>query len=303
MYDITIIGAGVAGMTATIYARRANKKVLILEGKAYGGQILETEKIENYPATPHISGQNLAKTIYEQMKEFAPDFRYETATKIEKIDGGYTVETDENKYETKTIIIATGTSYRQLGLPNEKELTGKGISYCATCDGKIYENKEIAVVGGGNSALYSSLYLSNLAKKVTIIHRRNEFRGDTALLEKLKERTNIVFKLDKTITELKSENDHLSSIALKTTDSNETEELDISALFVEIGREPNNAIVKELVELDENGYIIADESGKTSNESIFAAGDCRTKTLRQVITASSDGASAANSAISYLNSR
>jgi thioredoxin reductase (NADPH) len=303
MYDITIIGAGIAGMTAAIYARRANKKVLVLEGKTYGGQIVETEKIENYPAAPGIAGPELAKKVYDQMMKFNPDFKYEKVLGISKNDDGFKILTDSGGYLSKTIIVATGTNYKKIGLENEAGLTGKGVSYCATCDGSLYRDKEIAVFGGGNSALYSVLYLSNLAKKVTIIHRRNEFRGDEALVEKVKIKENVEFKLGKVVSELKSENGKLSSIILTDVDTNETSELLVSALFVEIGREPENSIVKDFVELDEKGYIKSDENGKTSAPGIFAAGDCRSKTLRQIITASSDGAIAASSAIKYLNSK
>ncbi len=303
MYDITIIGAGIAGMTAAIYARRANKKVLVLEGKTYGGQIVETETIENYPGEPGVTGPELSKKVYDQMMKFEPDFEYEKVVKIEKADDGFKITTDESEYSSKTVVIATGTNYKKAGLENEAELAGRGVSYCATCDGSLYRDKEIAVFGGGNSALYSVLYLSDLASKVTVIHRRNEFRGDDALVKKIKTKENVDYKLGKVVSELKSEDGKLSSIVLKNVKNGETEELKVAALFVEIGREPDNSIFKDLVELDEKGYIKADEDGKTSASGFFAAGDCRAKTLRQIVTASSDGAAAASSAIEYLNSK
>lgn len=301
MYDITIIGAGMAGMTATIYARRANKKVLLLESKVYGGQINETETIENYPATPHINGVDLAKQIYEQVKNFNPDFKYEEVLEIKKVDDGFKVITDESEYTSKTIIIATGTQYRHIGLPNEESLTSRGVSYCATCDGSLYRDKEIAVFGGGNSALYSTLYLSDIASKVTVIHRRDEFRADAALVEKVKAKNNVDFRLGFVVSKLNENDNKLSSLTLRNVKNEAEEELSVSALFIEIGREPKNDLVKDLVELDENGYIKAGEDGKTSVDGIFAAGDCRTKELRQIITASADGAAAASSAIKYLS--
>jgi len=302
MYDITIIGAGVAGLTAAIYARRANKKVLVLEEKVCGGQIVETETIENYPASPSISGPELAKNIYAQARSFNPDFEYDKVEKIEEEADGFKIITDFDEYKTKTIIVAVGTDYRHLNLEHEDALIGHGVSFCATCDGSLYKDKEVAVFGGGNSALYSALYLSNLAKKVTLIHRRNEFRADAALVEKIKNKSNVEFELEKVVEKLNMENKSLSSITLKDVKNGEEKELKISALFVEIGRVPTgNKIVENLVELDEDGYIKAGEDGKTSNPKIFAAGDCRAKSLRQIVTAAADGASSASSAINFLN--
>jgi thioredoxin reductase (NADPH) len=301
MYDIIIIGAGVAGMTAAIYARRANKKVLLLEKKTYGGQILETETIENFPSLPHIKGTELAQKIFTQVKEFNPDFKYESVESISKNDDNiFKIITDSNEYQTKSIIVATGTDYRKLGLPLEAELTGNGVSYCATCDGALFKDKTIAVFGGGNSALYSALYLSDIASKVYVIHRRDTFRGDAALVSKLEAKPNIEFIFNNVIDELKASDNKLSSLILKNTQTEEKSELEVSGLFVEIGRAPKNDFLNSLVELDNDGYIVADETGTTSTPGIFAAGDCRTKNLRQIITATSDGASAASSAIKYL---
>ena len=229
--------------------------------------------------------------------------KYEKVLGISKNDDGFKITTDESEYSSKTVVIATGTNYKKAGLENEAELTGRGVSYCATCDGSLYRDKEIAVFGGGNSALYSVLYLSDLASKVTVIHRRNEFRGDDALVKKIKTKENVDYKLGKVVSDLKAEDGKLSSIVLKNVKNGETEELKVAALFVEIGREPDNSIFKDLVELAEKGYIKADEDGKTSASGFFAAGDCRAKTLRQIVTASSDGAAAASSAIEYLNSK
>ena len=303
MYDITVIGAGVAGMTAAIYALRANKKVLILEGRAYGGQILETNQIDNYPARPHISGPVLAKEIYSQLKEFAPDFRYEVVENVEKLGDIFEVTTDLGVYETKSVIIATGTNCKKLNLQNEDLLTGKGISYCATCDGELYRGKKVYVYGGGNTALYSALYLSNIARTVILVHRRNEFRGDSILVDKLKTKANVEFRLSTIIESINPEEGILHSLTLKNVETNELTTERATGLFVEIGREPDNSPFQFIVDCDENGYIIADESGLTSCPGLFAAGDCRTKKLRQIITAGSDGASAASSAIDFLNTR
>ena len=291
-------------MTAAIYARRANKKVLLLEEKVAGGQVVETETIENYPAAAHISGPALAKNILAQVKDFKPDFEYEKVLELKEAPDGIRVITDSDEYETKTVIIATGTDYRHIGLPNEDALIGRGVSYCATCDGSIYKDKDVAVFGGGNSAAYSALYLSDLASSVTLIHRRDEFRADSALVSKLHERENIKFELSQVVSELKGSDGVLSSIVLSNVNDNSTAEIPVSALFVEIGRVPTgNKIFEQLVELDSDGYIKASEDGKTSNPRIFAAGDCRTKDLRQIVTATADGAAAATSAINFLNSR
>ncbi|MBQ6355407.1 thioredoxin-disulfide reductase [Candidatus Saccharibacteria bacterium] len=301
MYDVIIIGAGTAGLTAAIYAARANKKVIVLEGKTYGGQIITTFNIENYPATPHISGVDFAKQLYAQAVELGAEVEFEEVLAVKKIEGAeessrlmFEVETEDDKYEAPAVILATGSEDKRLGLKNEEEFTGRGVSYCATCDGAIYKGEEVAVVGGGNTALYDTLYLSDVAKKVYLIHRRDEFRGDPALVDKIKKHDNVEFVMDTQVTEIKGEK-KLESIEL-TNKNGEKKELKVSALFVAIGRTPATAAFANLVELDDGGYIVADESCLTSTPGIFAAGDVRTKSLRQLVTATADGAVAGNAA-------
>ena len=293
MYDIIIIGAGPAGLTAAIYACRANKKTLVLEASAYGGQIISTLDIENYPAEPKVTGVELAKKMYAQAKELGADFEFEKVTEI--VDNGETktVKTEDDEYTAKAIIIATGTETKKLGLENEDKFLGHGVSYCATCDGNFFKGKTVAVAGGGNSALYEALYLADIVEKVYLIHRRDEFRGDDSLVESLKEKGNVEFILGSNVTKLNGE-ENLESIEI-----NNEKTLEVSALFVAVGREPKVDFVK--VQKDINGYVQAGEDGKTNIEGIFVAGDTRTKLTRQIVTATADGANAATSAIKYLS--
>ena len=293
MYDIVIIGAGPAGLTAAIYARRGGKKTLVLEGKTYGGQIINTLDIENYPAEPKISGLELAKKMYIQAKDLGAEIEYEKVTEI--VDNGETklVKTEEGEYETKAVIIATGTDYRKLGLENEEKLTGRGVSYCATCDGALFKDKEVAVAGGGNGALYEALYLAGIVSKVYLIHRREELRGDEILVKKLEEKGNVEFILGSNVTKINGEE------KLKSIEINNERTIEVSCLFIAIGREPKNDFIS--AKKDENGYIEASEDCKTSIDGIFVAGDARTKSTRQIVTATSDGAIAATAAIKYLS--
>ena len=294
MYDIVIIGAGPAGLTSAIYARRANKKVLVLEATAYGGQMIKTHNIENYPAESKISGLELAKKMYEQAKDLGAEFEFEKVVEVVENSEKKIVKTEDDEYETKSVIIATGSKERKLGLENEAKFTGHGVSYCATCDGPLYKGEEVAVVGGGSGALYEALYLADVAKKVYLIHRRDEFRGEEALAKSLEAKGNVEFILGANVTKLNG-TEKLESIEI-----NGEKTLEISALFVAIGREPKNDFVKNL-QLDEKGYVEAGEDCKTNIDGIFVAGDTRVKNVRQIVTATSDGAIAAQNAIKYLN--
>lgn len=295
MYDIVIIGAGAAGLTAAIYARRANKSVLVLEKSAYGGQIINTHKIENFPAAPHISGVDFANQIYNQALELGAEVEFAEVTEVTQKDN-FTIKTPEKSYTAKTLIIATGSAERHLGLKNEEELIGHGVSYCATCDGNFFKGKNVVVNGGGNTAFWDALYLADLAKTVTIVHRRSTFRADATLIDKVKSKTNVKFITGANITELISENSKLTKIKLDTS-----EEIPADGLFVAIGRAPANDLFKNLVKLDNEGYIASDESCKTSVAGVFVAGDSRKKPLHQLVTAASDGAIAATAAIEYIN--
>ncbi len=300
MYDIIIVGAGPAGLTAAIYARRASKKVLVLEAKNYGGQIINTLDIENYPVERHISGFDFATKLYNQAKDLGAEIVFEKVIEI-KDNKEKEVITTKNKYTTKTIILATGSENRKLGLDNENELIGKGISYCATCDGAFYKNKDVAVVGGGNTALEDALYLSDIANKVYLIHRRDEFRGVESTLNLLKEKKNVEFIYNSNITKIISE-DRLNSIEITNKDGS-IKKINISGLFIAIGRIPENQNFEKIIKMDKAGYIIAGENCNTNIPGIFVAGDNRTKEVRQLVTATSDGAISATEAIKYINNK
>lgn len=301
MYDIIIVGAGPAGLTSAIYARRANKHVLVLEAKSYGGQIINTLDIENYPANNHISGFDLATNMYEQAKELGTEIKFEKVVEIKNKAGYKEVITTSNKYKCKALILATGSENRKLGLSNEDDLIGKGVSYCATCDGAFYKDKIVAVVGGGNTALDDALYLTDICKKVYLIHRRDTFKGEESTLNKLKEKNNITFIYNSNITKLNA-SDVLESIEVTDNEGNK-KLLEVSALFIAVGQIPENQNFAKLIKLDEKGYIIAKENCHTNKKGIFVAGDARTKDLRQLVTATSDGAVSATEAIKYINSK
>lgn len=299
MYDIIIVGAGPAGLTAAIYARRADKKVLVLEAKAYGGQIINTLDIENYPTEEHISGFDFATKLYNQAKNLGAEIEFERVLSIKDSDKEKVVLTSENSYKTKAIIIATGSENKKLGLLNEEELIGKGISYCATCDGAFYKNKVVAVVGGGNTALEDALYLSDIAGKVYLIHRRDSFRGEESTLSRLKTKGSVEFVLNHTIEKLNADK-KIKSIEIADKDGN-LRTLEVDGLFVAVGRVPENQAFSKLIDLDESGYIVAGEDCHTNIDGIYVAGDNRTKNLRQLVTAVSDGAIAATEAIKFID--
>ena len=299
MYDIIIIGAGPAGLTSAIYAKRASKKVLVLEAKSYGGQIINTLDIENYPVEAHISGFDFATKLYNQAKDLGAEIVFEKVVDIN--DNGNTKEvvTTKNTYNAKAVIIATGSENRKLGLDNEDELVGKGVSYCATCDGAFYRKKTVAVVGGGNTALEDALYLSDVASKVYLIHRRDEFRGEEATVNCLKEKNNVEFIYNSNVTKLNS-NEKLESIEVTNKDGS-VKTINIDGLFVAVGRIPENQNFAKLINLNETGYVISGEDCITNVKGIFVAGDNRTKEVRQLVTATSDGAIAATNAVKYIN--
>lgn len=298
MYDIIVIGAGPAGLTAAIYARRASKTVLVLEALSYGGQIINTPDIENYPAAMHISGFDFATKVYEQAQELGAEFVFEKAVGIK--DNGSTKEviTDDNTYSCKAVIIATGSENRKLGIENEDALVGRGVSYCATCDGAFYRGKTVAVAGGGNTALEDALYLSDLAETVYLIHRRDAFRGDEATVNALKERTNVKFIYNSNVTKLIADK-RLTAIEVTDKNTGAVSVLEINGLFVAIGRIPENQNFAQLIKLDGSGYVEAGEDCVTNVPGIYAAGDNRTKSVRQLVTAAADGAVAATEAVRF----
>ena len=298
MYDMIIIGAGPAGLTAAIYARRASKKVLVLEAKTYGGQIINTLDIENYPAERHISGYDFATKLYNQVIDLGAEVKFEKAIDIKNNEKEKEVITSNHTYKTKTIVLATGADNRKLGLENEDKLLGKGISYCATCDGNFYKDKIVGVVGGGNTALQEALYLSDIAKCVYLIHRRDEFRGINSTVSNLKAKDNIKYVYNSTVTKLIGDK-QLESIEVTYKDNNK-QIINLDGLFIAVGRIPENQNFAKLIDLDERGYVKASEDCHTNIPGIFVAGDNRIKNLRQLVTATSDGAVAATEAVKYI---
>ncbi len=295
MYDIAIIGAGAAGLTAGIYGKRANKKVIVFEKLAAGGQIINTSKISNYPATPGITGPEFGQMLTKQAEDLGVKIEYSEVLRIEEKQNYFAITTEDDDYMAKTIIIATGTEPRKLGLPLEDKFIGKGISYCATCDGAFYKDKIVAVNGGGNSALHEALYLSDIAKKVYLIHRRIEFRATEDIVEKVKAKPNIELVLGANITELTGDK-KLSSIMLDTGRN-----LEIDGLFVSIGRIPGAENLINNLSIADDGYVDSGEDCKTNIPGVFVAGDVREKELRQLVTATSDGAVAATEALNYIS--
>ncbi|MBR3439465.1 MAG: thioredoxin-disulfide reductase [Clostridia bacterium] len=300
MYDIIIIGAGPAGLSAAIYAGRAGLNCLILESTMYGGQITSTPEVENYPSVKKIAGWELADNLYQQAVSFGAQLNFESVESIVNDGALKTVITKENAYVCKTVIIANGAKRKHLGIEGEDEFSGKGVSYCAYCDGSFFKDKTVCVCGGGNTALEDALYLSNVCKKVYLIHRRNEYRAQKHLVDLIEKAENIEPVLSYLPVRISGDNT-VKSITLKQKESEEEITLETDAVFVCIGLFPENASFSDVVSLDDNGYIIADETCKTSCEGIFAAGDTRTKELRQIVTAASDGAIAATAALSYIN--
>ena len=300
MYDIIVIGAGPAGMTSAIYARRAARTVLVLEAVNYGGQIINTPDIENYPVEAHISGFDFSEKVYNQAKGLGAEFIFEKVAGIKDENSVKIVTTNKNTYKAKTVIIATGSENRKLGLENEDKLVGRGVSYCATCDGNFFRKKVVAVVGGGNTALEDALYLSDLARQVYLIQRRDSFRGEEANSEKLKTKENVEIIYNANVTKLIAEK-RLKAIEVTDKISGDVRTLELNGLFVAVGRVPENQNFADVIKLDDAGYVVAGENCHTSADGIFVAGDNRTKMLRQLVTATADGAMAATEAVKYLN--
>ena len=299
MYDIIIIGGGPAGLTAALYAKRANKSVLVIEKATFGGQITYSPKVENIPGFLSLSGNEFAEKLIEQVLEQGAEVEMAEVLSVKKGEN-FTVLTDSGEYEGKTIIIATGAKHRMLGLNREEQFVGEGISFCAVCDGAFYEGKTVAVIGGGNSALQEAILLSDLAKKVYVVQNLDYLTGEEKLAEQLKTKNNVEIILGSVVTELIGESE-LSAIKIK----NETAEsvLEIDGMFVAIGLIPQNEPFAEHITLNAWGYAEAKEDCKTSADGIFVAGDCRSKRIRQVATAAADGAVAALAACDYIDSK
>lgn len=300
MYDIAIVGAGPAGLSAAIYGTRAGKSVVVFEAMTYGGQIVNTPEIENYPGIRQISGFDFATGLYEQATGLGAEVVYEKVTGIEDKGSYKRVLTESGSYEARSVILATGAKNRPLGLDHEQELIGAGVSYCATCDGAFFKGKDVVVVGGGSTALEDAAYLCGYCRTVYLIHRRSQFRGEEAVVEKLRQKPNIIFELDSRVIRLNGES-RLESIEVEQVQTGEIRTIPVDGLFVAIGQMPDNQAFSDLVNVDDAGYIRAMESCETNVPGIFTAGDCRTKKVRQLATAAADGAVAALAACEYLS--
>ncbi|MBO5914766.1 MAG: FAD-dependent oxidoreductase [Clostridia bacterium] len=302
MHDIIIIGAGPAGLTAAIYALRANKSVLILEKSSFGGQMTFSPKIENYPGFISVSGTELADSLVEQALSQGAEVELEEVTEILlNQDGTKTVKTDCGEHTASAVIVATGAKHRLLGAKGETELVGNGISFCAVCDGAFHAGKKIAVIGGGNSALQEAILLSDLCESVTVIQNLDSFTGEQRLVEQLMSKPNVKAIFGTVVTEFLSVDGELCGLVAKNVASGEETKMDFEGVFVAIGLAPDTAIAEGLAERDKWGYIVSDEKCLTATDGMFVAGDCRTKGVRQIATAIADGATAALAAISYLD--
>ena len=303
MTDIIVIGAGPAGLTAAIYARRAEKQVLLIEKECFGGQITHSPKVENYPGYESLSGSELGDKLFEHATAAGADIELDTVTGIEPIEGGYRVVCEGGSVEAKAVIIATGSRHRTHGLAHQEELVGEGISYCAVCDGAFYKDQTVAVIGGGNSALQDAVMLSDSSSHVTVVQNLPFLTGEEKLQAILRERDNVDVLLSTVVDEIMVDGGKFIGLSLKNTENGEITFLPVDGTFVAIGQVPENEPFASLVELDGRGYVAAGEDclPKTFHGGIFVAGDCRTKAIRQVTTATADGAVAALAACRYLN--
>lgn len=299
MYDIIIIGGGPAGLTAAIYARRAEKSVLVIEKETFGGQITYSPMVENYPGIKQMTGNEFAESLMEQALNLGVEIEVDTVKeivcgKVKKVIAEY------GEFEAKSVITAVGVKHRKLGVDREDELVGRGVSYCAVCDGAFYKDKDVAVVGGGNTALADAMILAEGCSKVYLIHRRDEFRGEEKTVSKLRQNPKIEFVLNSRVKELIA-SDELEGIITENKISGETRKINLSGIFVAVGNVPSNEFLSDIINLDGTGYVVSDEKCRTNVEGIFVAGDCRTKEVRQLTTATADGAVAALAACEYIS--
>ena len=299
MYDIIIVGAGPAGLTAAVYARRAGKSVLVLEKDTFGGQVTFSPKLENYPGFQEISGNELAQRMLEQAMALGAEIDMDTVTEV--MDGDVkTVVGEAGRYEARSVIIAAGARHRRLNLPGEEDFIGNGISFCAVCDGAFYKDQHVAVIGGGNTALQEIALLADICKKVTVVQNLAFLTGEEKMIQLLLSKNNIDYFYNTVVTGYEGET-NLQAIRLLNTETQETSRLEIDGIFLAIGTAPENDAYQKVAKLNEYGYIVSDESCRTETPGIFVAGDCRTKAYRQVATAISDGAAAALNACRFLD--
>lgn len=301
MHDIIVIGGGPAGLTAALYAARAGKSVLVLEQGGFGGQIALSPRVENYPGIPHMAGNLLADALVEQVLAQDVDVEVETVTAFSGENGAFTVTTEDGDHPCRAIILATGVTHRHLGLEGEEELVGRGVSYCAVCDGAFYHGRRVAVVGGGDTALQDALFLSATCAHVTLIHRRDQFRGEEKLVRQLQGCKNVDILLSHVPVSLESLAGELRGVALRDLKSGREFNLPVEGLFLAVGQEPHNGQFADLIRLTAGGYVDAGEDCRTNVPGVFVAGDCRVKEVRQLTTAVGDGAVAALAACKYVD--
>ena len=302
-YDIIIVGGGPAGLTSAIYARRAEKSVLILEKNGFGGQIAQSPRVDNFPGIPSVSGAELSDKMLGHALELGAEIDLAEVTGVEpRGGGGFTVRTPDGDYGAGAVILATGAKHRRLGVEREEELAGSGVCYCAVCDGAFYPGRPVAVVGGGDTAVRDALLLSNSCSEVYIIHRRGEFRAEAANVEALKSRWNVRLVLNSRAVELLG-GAELEGVVVEDAASGERRELRVDGLFVAVGHESDNAPFAAMAETDAGGWFVTGEEGATRTPGLFAAGDCRSKAVKQAVTAVGDGAAAAVAACAYLDGR
>ncbi len=298
VYDIIVVGSGPAGLTAAIYARRADKSVLVIEKETFGGEITHSPKVENYPGFIEMSGNEFADKLIDQATNLGAVIEMDNVTDAEKAGDKFVVTGEYGTYEGRSLIIASGSKHRRLGLDKEEELTGNGVSYCAVCDGPFFKGKEVAIIGGGNSALQEAVMLSEYCKKVTVVQDMPFLTGEKKLQEILAKRDNVEIILGTTVKALEG-GEKLTGITVQSKADGKTSSITVDGVFVAIGQVPENKAFEKLVELDERGYIRSGEDTLTKTEGVFAAGDCRTKAIRQIVTATGDGAVAAVAACKF----
>ena len=299
-YDVIVIGAGAAGMTAALYALRGGKKVLVIERETFGGQIAFSPKVQNFPSIKEIAGAEFAENLFTQVSELGADFELETVQAVSKEGEVFTVTTDYRSYTALAVVIAAGVKHRHLGIEKEKDFLGNGVYYCALCDGALYAGKEVALVGDGNTALQYALMLSDICSKVTVVTMFNRFFGEPALEKALRARANVEIIPDYLAVDFAGEKE-FEGVVFRETEGEKRFTLRTPALFVAIGQVPDNSVFAALADLDKQGFIVAGEDTKTRTEGLYAAGDCRTKEVRQLTTAVADGACAATQAMNRIN--
>ncbi len=299
-YDLIIVGAGPAGMTAALYALRASKNVLLLDASGYGGQITLSDCVENYPGAANINGYDLAEAMMSQLRAFGDPYRNGRVDRVEKTPDGFSVHVGETVYTSRALILATGVTHRRLDVPGESERIGRGVSFCAVCDGNFFRKKDVAVIGGGNTALQDALFLSPICNRVYLIHRRDRFRAEERLMSMARDAENITILTDTVAVEMKGEG-RIEELVVKNTVTQELTGLALSGVFEAVGSIPQNGIFEGLLPLDADGYFDVGEDCTTPVEGLYVAGDARRKRIRQLTTAVSDGTVSALAAIDYLD--